>query len=513
MMHPGRIAVAFAVLLVASGARAAEGAEYAFHHENVMGTSLELRVSAVDPASAAEAERRVLAEVDRLSAILSGYDARSEFRRWQDTPGGPTAVAPEFWEVLATADRWRERTGGAFEPKVEGLSRLWKACAAEARAPTPGEIDRERAALARPAWRLDPVAKTAQRLPGGPITLDAIAKGAIVGRAAEAGMEAVGVIGLLLNVGGDMRVCGAFAPEIGIANPGEDSESSPPIARIVVRDQGVATSGRSQRGFWVGSRRYSHIIDPRTGRPADGVASATVIAPSSTDADALATALNVLKPEEGITLLDATPGAAGLIVDHGGRISRSAGWARYDRTPSPGPAVALAMLQPPPSPAHWGDAFELAIDFEIGRPEAERYRRPYVAVWVEDKARFPVRNLAIWVSLGGAGPDQWLPDLTRWSRGERVRKEVEKGDTVQTMGRPTRQPGKYTVIWDGKDGKKRPLPPGEYTINIESAREHGTHQIIRKAVTIAETPFAEDLPGNVEIKSAAISYRRKAAKP
>ena len=55
--------------------------------------------------------------------------------------------------------------------------------------------------------------------------------------------------------------------------------------------------------------------------------------------------------------------------------------------------------------APWGDAFELAVNFEINRPDAGgRYRRPYVAVWVEDKDGFPVRNLLLWVSQGGAGP-------------------------------------------------------------------------------------------------------------
>ena len=82
---------------------------------------------------------------------------------------------------------------------------------------------------------------------------------------------------------------------------------------------------------------------------------------------------------------------------------------------------------------------------------------------------------------------------------------------VYTIGRPTRPPGKYTVVWDGKDDRGKPLPAGTYTVFIEAAREHGTHQIIRKQVTIADEPFAEELKGNVEIKSASIEYRRKAA--
>ena len=72
-------------------------------------------------------------------------------------------------------------------------------------------------------------------------------------------------------------------------------------------------------------------------------------------------------------------------------------------------------------------------------------------------------------------------------------------------------PGKYTVTWDGKDDHGKPLGPGTYTVCIEAAREHGTYQIIRTDVTVADKPFVEELKGNVEIKSASIEYRRKGA--
>ncbi len=134
-----------------------------------------------------------------------------------------------------------------------------------------------------------------------------------------------------------------------------------------------------------------------------------------------------------------------------------------------------------------------------------------MAVWVENKDGFPIRNLTLWVSMGGAGPFQWLPDLKRWYRADQDRKEVEKKDLIFTVARPTRPPGKYKVIWDGKDNQGKPVPGGQYTILIDAAREHGTYQNLRKVVTLGEQPFSEQLKGGVEIKSAAIEYRRKAA--
>ena len=153
------------------------------------------------------------------------------------------------------------------------------------------------------------------------------------------------------------------------------------------------------------------------------------------------------------------------------------------------------------------------MDFEINQPEGggRRYRRPYVAIWVENKDGFPVRNLTLWVSMGGAGPFQWLPDLKRWYRADQARKQVEKKDLVFPTARPTRPPGKYKVIWDGKDDHGKPVARGEYTLYIDAAREHGTYQNIRKVLTLGEQPFSEELKGNVEIKSATIAYRRKTA--
>ena len=118
---------------------------------------------------------------------------------------------------------------------------------------------------------------------------------------------------------------------------------------------------------------------------------------------------------------------------------------------SPAPAAPKAA---------WGDEFEVRVNLEINRPEAEkgRYRRPYVAVWVEDKDGFPVRNLTLWVSLGGSGPFQWLPDLKRWYGGDKARKRVDKTEMVLTISRPTRPPGQiYGRL--GRQGRPRQAAP------------------------------------------------------
>ncbi len=488
-----------------------------------MGTSLELRVRAVDEAAARRAEELVLRRIDRLSAIFSGYDPTSEFSRWQSGRDSDGKRSPELFEVLWASEIWQSRTGGAFDPRVEALSRLWQACARRDRLPDAAELARARALMTPRAWRLDPLLRTADRLSDGPLSLNGIAKGFIVERACDAAASEVpGVTGVMLNVGGDLRVRGAIEGSIGVAAPWADSESSEPLCYIEVKDRSVATSGNSQRGFRIGGRWYSHIFDPRSGRPVERVAAATVIAERSVDADAFAKACNVLDPEECLRLARSLPGIEFLIVEKDGRTTRSDGWHRYER-PRPG---WLASADEPKAKATndfpaktsreatpWPKDFELVVNFEINRPEAEtgRYRRPYVAVWVEDKDRNLVRTVSLWVSMGGAGPFQWMPDLKRWYGADDDRKRRGGKDLFFTIARPTRQPGKHRVIWDGKDDDKKWLPAGEYTIWIEAVREHGTYQDIRKKVTLADKPFTEELKGNVEIRSASIEYRRKAA--
>jgi len=507
---------------------AAGAEEFIFYHENVLGTSLELAVAADNLEAARSAEARVLAEIDRQSSIYSGYDDQSEFSRWQRALAGtPIRVSRELFEVLLACDRWGEWSGRAFDPRVESLTRLWAHCAELGRTPSASELDAAKALMSRRAWELDPATQTAERRSDCPLSLSGIAKGHIVERACEAALDQRrGVRGVMLNVGGDLCARGQISATVGIAAPWADSESSEPLAYLAVADRSVATSGSSQRGFRIRGRWYSHIFDPRTARPVEHVTSATVVSARGIDADVLAKVFNVLPPVESLQLANSLAGVACLIVTQEGDVVRSGGWHKYERSRPLGASPAAVPLQAPQaekggekakrpegSAPAWAADFELVVNYEINRPPGVSggYRRPYVAVWVEDKDGFPVRTLALWLSFGGAGPFQWLPDLKHWYKSDRDRKLVEKKEILFTVSRPTRQPGQYKVIWDGKDNNGKQLGGGDYTVCIEAAREHGTYQSIRKQVTLVDQPFTEELKGNVEIKSASIAYRRKAS--
>jgi hypothetical protein len=147
---------------------------------------------------------------------------------------------------------------------------------------------------------------------------------------------------------------------------------------------------------------------------------------------------------------------------------------------------------------------ELAVTLEIARPASFGSRRPYVAVWIEDKDKFPVRTLALWYQK-----QRWLPELRSWYREDRMRSMAEGSDIAATVSSATRPAGKYTLQWDGRDNQGKPVKAGTYTVCIEAAREHGTYQVIRQEMDFSGVPRQVELPGNVEIAAASLDYHRR----
>jgi thiamine biosynthesis lipoprotein len=156
----------------------------------------------------------------------------------------------------------------------------------------------------------------------------------------------------------------------------------------------------------------------------------------------------------------------------------------------------------------WNRDFVLEVNFEISQPSGERYRRPYVAVWIEDANGNPVRTLSLWVQTRKPGP-RWIPDLKRWYRKEQQRKRRDDGDLIETISVATRPSGKYSLIWNGRNDDGKLVGQGDYVVCIEAAREHGTYQFMRESIKVGSSPFTKGLGSNVEIKGANVEYRKK----
>ena len=451
---------------------------FSYGHENVLGTSLDLSFLACNEADAERAEAAALAEIDHLRAVLSTWDPTSEASQWLRTRNEPIAVSDDLWAVLSAYDFWRNRSGGLVDPAVAVAGELW----VQGRVPSPAARAAAVTQIQQPHWLRNEANRTATRLSTTPQVFASLAKSYVLDRTAEAAL-ATPILGAMINLGGDMVVRGDLSQMIDVRDPNEGT-----AARLAVRDRAVATSGDYRRGYLIGGRHYSHLLDPRTADTATAVRGATVIARDAVTAGALATAMAVAEVAEGERLARSVPDVEYLLLAANGRRISSPGWAAFAQAP----------------PARPSD-MELAVNFELARIDDQRYRRPYVAVWIEDSDKFPIRTLSFWVQK-----TRWWPDLKGWYRGDKLRSMAEGTEIAATIASATRAPGKYTVKWDGKDAKGQTVKPGKYAICIEAAREHGTYQLIRHEMEFNGTPKTVPLSGNVEIASASLEYRKTA---
>ena len=297
-----------------------------------MGTSYRVRVLA--PTADREAIRALVEE--RLNAVdraMSTYRDDSEISRFNRLAAGEAIVFSEdTWSVLELAWRVREESGGAFDPTVGSLVDAWGFGApGRGLSPTP-PADDHLSMLQRAvgAIELSPATRQAAKIDGAAaLDLSAVAKGWATDRVSEALAEA-GYGKHLVEVGGEVRTAGQSSSggpwRVAIERPPARSEESgaeataedlPPSLQQVLEmtDGALATSG-DYRNYWERDGiRFSHTIDPRTGRPVEhALASASVFHESCAVADAYATALMVLGPEDGLRWADENDIATLLLV-------------------------------------------------------------------------------------------------------------------------------------------------------------------------------------------------------
>jgi hypothetical protein len=319
-------------------------------------------------------------------------------------------------------------------------------------------------------------------------------------KAVNTALSVQGVKAVVLNIGGDIIVRGRHFEQVQISDPKADAENDPPIARVLLDNKTIATSGNYRRGVMINGKWYSHIVNPRTGLPANEVISATVVANNATDAGALATALNVLTPKDGKKLVASVPGAEYLLVTAGGERIQSEGWVKIAMREEKQDVQNVVTTNKDKT---WDPNYELAINLELATIEGMRVRRPFVAVWVVDEKKNPLRQIALWYNK-----PRWLNEMRYWYSTYYDKFSAGAGNISSTTS-ATRSPGKYTLKWDGKDDNGNYVKQGKYTMYIEVAREHGTHQLITQEIDVKkQTHF--DLAGNTEVASASLDYRKKA---
>jgi len=481
---------------------AKSGRMYISDYENILGTSLEIKIAALSPDKAKIAEDKAMNEIERLNKILSGYDASSEFSSWARTNNKAVKVSPELFEVLNLFDKWRVQSGGALDASAEVVGKIWKDAAKRNQQPTAGELATAVAVIKQAHWKLNVANQTAVHLDDAPLMLNSFVKSYVMNKACEAALASNGATAIVLNIGGDIVVRGTHTEQIQVSNPKADAENDAPITTLNISNKTIATSGNYRRGELVNGQWHSHIVDPRTGLPADNIISATVIADNAADAGALATAFNVLTPEESKTLAATVPNAEYMIITSDGKQVESKGWKSME-LPGPKPIVSK-ITNKLSADKTWDPNYELLINLELNQLQDGRAKRPYIAVWIADKDRKPVRSITLWYNK-----NKYLDEMTSWYDAYYT-KFADADKSVSSTTSATRPAGKYSLKWDGKNDKGELVKLGSYTIMIEAAREHGTHQLMTQEIDFTKTPKVVTLPGNVEIASASLDYVKKA---
>jgi thiamine biosynthesis lipoprotein len=282
-----------------------------------MGVAWTITVYAADHDHALVAVITAHDEVDRLERIFSDYDPGSELSRLsaRAPTREPVPISEDLWRVLDRAVAWRDASGGAFDPTVGPLTKLWRQSRRSGTMPLPEKLTAARAAVGPKTLRLHPANRAVELLEWGiRLDLGGIGMGAAIDRAVAV-LRDRGITSGMVDASGDIAVIGAPPDRDGwrvaVAALGNTAGDA---TEVILRDAAVTTSGDAFQAVTIDGIRYSHIVDPRTGLGVVGPAAVTVIAPDCTTADALATAASVLGAADGMPLVVATPGAAARFV-------------------------------------------------------------------------------------------------------------------------------------------------------------------------------------------------------
>ncbi len=279
------------------------------YSEIIMGVEGRIVLYAQDEPQARAAARAAFDRMAQLDAVLSDYQADSEAMRLSAISGGPPVhVSDDLFRIVLRAKEISHASDAAFDITVGPLARLWRSARQTGTRPTQEDIDTAKLAVGAQHIFLNEESQTIQLLrPKMQLDFGGIGKG-FAADEALATLAQAGITRCLIDLGGDIRVgdppWGKSAWSIALPPRLHDG---PPTIDLV--QAAVATSGDTEQYVLIDGRRYSHIIDPRTGIALTNRVIVTVVAGDATTADALASAASVLGPDCAMGLAIRFPGS------------------------------------------------------------------------------------------------------------------------------------------------------------------------------------------------------------
>jgi thiamine biosynthesis lipoprotein len=279
--------------------------EHSTRETYVMGTYATVTVYAANRETAAEAAAAALGELHRIESVMSNWLEESEISLLnRESRGNPYKVSSELFSLIDSSLYYSNVTSGSFDITARPLVRLWGFQGGTAKLPTSDEIEAARKLVGHERIVLDRDSSSVVVPEGMSLDLAGVAKGYALDRSVEL-MKERGITAAVINLGGNVFALGHPPGKagwtVGIRDPNNRNTI---VGSIMLRDEAIATSGNYENYVIIDGVRYGHIIDPRTGRPAEEILSVSVVAPTALASDALATGLFVLGPGDGRTIID-----------------------------------------------------------------------------------------------------------------------------------------------------------------------------------------------------------------
>ncbi|WP_350290697.1 FAD:protein FMN transferase [uncultured Croceitalea sp.] len=293
----------------------------------LMGTRFEITVVAQNEEIGYINIQEGIAEITRIEKMISSWDEDSETSQINKNAGiKPVKVSFELFKLIERAKKISEITDGAFDISYASMDKVWQFDGKMDRLPSKTQIENSIAKIGHEKIILDADAQTVFLMEEGMrIGFGAIGKGFAADKTKDL-LISKGVKAGLINASGDLTTWGTKATGekwmIGIANPLSKDKV---FSWLPIVESSVATSGNYEKYLLFEGKKYSHIIDPRTGYPTRGINSVSIFAKDAELCDALATAVFIIGRDSGIHLINQIPGVEVVVVDGENKIHKSSG--------------------------------------------------------------------------------------------------------------------------------------------------------------------------------------------
>jgi len=290
-----------------------------------MGSRFDITVVVNDSIQANKYIDTAVAEISRIEKLISSWDDNSQTSEINRNAGiKPVKVDKELFDLIERAISFSKLTDGAFDISYASMDRIWKFDGSMTKMPSKEEITVSVEKVGYQNIVLDKKNSTVfLKLEGMKIGFGAIGKGYAADKAKKL-LISKNVSSGIINASGDMNTWGKQPNgnewKVAITNPMDKNKV---FALLPITNGAVVTSGNYEKYVNFNGKRYTHIIDPRTGYPSTGIISVTVFAPKAELADALATSVFVMGKEAGLDRINQLPKIECIIIDDNGNITKS----------------------------------------------------------------------------------------------------------------------------------------------------------------------------------------------